>query len=80
MSVKEREHVYFTGGAFKRVMAWLNRPYANATNFLNNILSTDEGVRVENEGRMISKRVRIDQSPGKFYEISIPVIEGGDGE
>jgi hypothetical protein len=68
-----REHIYFTGGAFKKIMNRLGRPYSNATNFLNNILSSDAGVRVENEGRMINKRSNISLSPGKFFEILIPI-------
>jgi hypothetical protein len=58
----DREYIYFTGGAFKRIMNQLGRPNSNATNFLNNILSNDAGVRVENEGRMITKRMKINQS------------------
>jgi hypothetical protein len=76
----DREYIYFTGGAFKRIMNQLGRPYSNATNFLNNILSNDAGVRVENEGRMITKRMKINQSFGRFFEISIPILKGGSIE
>ncbi len=75
----DREFIYFTGAAFKYVANQLGRPYSNASNFLNNVLSTDTGVRVENEGRMVSRRMNSEPYPVKAYKISIPYFKE-DGE
>jgi len=75
---KTRKFIYFTGGAFKTLTAgqYLRVPYRNATEFLNNIESSDEGVRVEFDGRLISKK--IGGVPLKVFCISIPEFEGAD--
>ncbi len=52
-----RNHIWFTGPAFKKLTERLRVPYRNATDFLNNIASSDEGVRVENEGKAKTKKI-----------------------
>jgi len=73
---KPRYFIFFTGSAFKTLTSaqYLKVPYKNATEFLNNIESTDEGVRVEFEGKLISKK--IGETPLKVFCISIPEFEG----
>ncbi|MEM3859429.1 MAG: hypothetical protein QW478_08480, partial [Candidatus Micrarchaeaceae archaeon] len=68
-----RKYIYFTGSAFKTLvmMQGLRCPYSNAANFLNNI-SSDDGVRVEYGGKLISKRLGDNNDPLKVYCISIP--------
>ncbi|MEM0135748.1 MAG: hypothetical protein QXU18_11100 [Thermoplasmatales archaeon] len=68
-----RKFIYFTGSAFKTLvmMQGLRCPYSNAANFLNNI-SSDDGVRVEYGGKLISKRLGDNNDPLKVYCISIP--------
>jgi len=75
---KTRYFIYFTGGAFKTLTSaqFLKVPYRNATEFLNNIESSDEGVRVEFDGKLISKK--IGDMPLKVFCISIPEFEGGE--
>jgi len=72
----KRNWVFFTGGAFKTLTnsQYLKVPYRNATEFLNNIESTDDGVRVEFDGKLISKK--IGDMPLKVFCISIPEFEG----
>jgi len=72
----KRNWVFFTGGAFKTLTnsQYLKVPYRNATEFLNNIESSDEGVRVEFDGKLISKK--IGDMPLKVFCISIPEFEG----
>jgi len=72
---KTRYFIYFTGSAFKTLTSaqYLRVPYKNATEFLNNIESSDEGVRVENDGKPISKK--IGEMPLKVFCISIPEFE-----
>ncbi|MEM3860169.1 MAG: hypothetical protein QW478_12330 [Candidatus Micrarchaeaceae archaeon] len=69
-----RKFIYFTGSAFKTLvmMQGLRCPYSNAANFLNNIASDDNGVRVEFGGKLISKRLTDSGDPLKVYCISIP--------
>ncbi|MEM3193185.1 MAG: hypothetical protein QW292_14095, partial [Candidatus Parvarchaeota archaeon] len=69
-----RKFIYFTGSAFKTLvmMQGLRCPYSNAANFLNNIASHDNGVRVEFGGKLISKRLTDSGDPLKTYCISIP--------
>jgi len=71
-----RKWIYFTGGAFKTLTngQYLKVPYRNATEFLNNIESSDDGVRVEFDGKLISKK--IGDMPLKVFCISIPEFEG----
>jgi len=71
-----RKWIYFTGGAFKTLTTsqYLKVPYRNATEFLNNIESSDDGVRVEFDGKLISKK--IGDMPLKVFCISIPEFEG----
>lgn len=69
---RERIYIYFTSGAFKALcgMQNLRLPYTRASNFINNIKSSDGGVRVENNGD--TKSVKINGIPLKCYCISIP--------
>ena len=62
-----RDFIWFTGSAFKTLVARqsLKLPYRNATDFLNNVKSSDEGIRVENEGKMRCKRIG-DYNPRAF--------------
>ena len=71
----DREFIFFTGAAFKYIAGQLGRPYSNASNFLNNILSSDDSVRVENEGKMVSRRMNSEPYPVKAYKISIPYFK-----
>ena len=71
----DREFIYFTGAAFKQIANQLGRPYSNASNFLNNIYSSDDGVKVENEGKMVSRRMNSEPYPVKAYKISIPYFK-----
>ena len=75
---KTRYFIYFTGSAFKTLTSaqYLKVPYRNATEFLNNIESSDEGVRVESDGKPISKK--IGNMPLKVFSISIPKFEGAE--
>ena len=68
-----REYIYFTPGAFKTIVARLNLrlPYRTASDFLNNVCSSDNGVRVENEGQLKSKKIQ--GVPLKTFCISVPV-------
>ena len=70
-----KKWIYFTGGAFKTLTSaqYLRVPYRNATEFLNNIESSEEGVRVEFDGKLISKK--IGDMPLKVFCISIPEFE-----
>jgi len=74
----KRKWIYFTGGAFKTLIGgqYLKVPYRNATEFLNNIESSEEGVRVEFDGKPISKK--IGDMPLKVFCISIPEFEGAE--
>ncbi len=69
---KSRYFIYFTGPAFKTLVArqQLKLPYRNATDFLNNIASADDSVRVENEGK--SRPKRIGNIVMKMYCVSVP--------
>ncbi|MEM0135521.1 MAG: hypothetical protein QXU18_09930 [Thermoplasmatales archaeon] len=69
-----RKYIFFTGGAFKTLIMTqgLKSPFSNAANFLNNIASDDNGVRVEYGGKLISKRLTDNGDPLKMYCISIP--------
>ena len=64
--------IYFTSGAFKILnqQRSLKMPYATAADFVNNVKSSDQGVRVENNGLTIAKRI------GTFskhcYVVSLP--------
>jgi len=75
---KPRYFIYFTGSAFKTLTTaqYLKVPYKNATEFLNNIDSSDDGVRVEFDGKPISKK--IGEMPLKVFCISIPEFEGNE--
>lgn len=68
----DRIYIFFTGPAFKTLTArqQLKVPYRNASDFMNNIASRDESVRIENEGR--AKTKRIGNAPFWCYCISIP--------
>ena len=67
-----RNYIWFTGPAFKTLTAkqHLRLPYRNATDFLNNVKSSDDGVRVENEGR--AKTKKISSEALWCYCISVP--------
>ena len=71
----DRTYIYFTPGAFKTLCGTqqLRVPYSKASNFMNNIKSNDEEVRVEFEGDVRS--VRTGKLPLGCYGISIPVIK-----
>jgi len=73
---KWRDYIYFTGGAFKTLVSTqgLRVPYNNATNFTNNI-AEDDVVRVESEGKLVSRR--IGDKVLKCFCISIPNFEEG---
>lgn len=70
-----RIYIHFTAPALKYITKKLSLPYKNATNFMNNIDSSDEGVRVENEGKMHQKRML--KYPTWVFTISIPIDEEG---
>jgi len=74
----KRTFIYFTGGAFKTLVArqYLKTPYPNATTFLNNIDSREDGVRVENNGKQISKR--FGDAILKVFSISAPELKEGE--
>jgi len=74
----KRIFIYFTGGAFKTLVARqsLKVPYPNATTFLNNINSREDGVRVENNGKQISKR--FGDAILKVFSISAPELKEGE--
>jgi len=65
-------YIYFTGGAFKSLVqhANLRLPYSSAAIFMNNVFSTDDGVRVESNGKAVVKKIG-DRSKWCFG-ISIP--------
>lgn len=65
--------IWFTPGAFKTLVARQNLklPYKNAADFLNNIASCDTGVKVENEGKLKSKR--FGSLPLRAFCISVPL-------
>lgn len=69
---REQRFIWFTGPAFKTLIArqTLRLPYRNATDFLNNVKSSDDGVRVENEGRAKTKKISSEAS--WCYRISAP--------
>ena len=54
-----RNYIWFTGPAFKTLVARqsLRLPYRNATDFLNNVANSPEGVKVENEGKAKTKKI-----------------------
>ena len=62
-----RDFIWFTGSAFKTLVQrqGLKLPHKTATDFLNNIKSSDDGVRIENEGKMKCKRIG-DYNPRAF--------------
>lgn len=66
-----RTFIYFTSGAYKILnqQRSLKMPYATAADFINNIKSTDSGVRVEYNGQSIRKR--FNQIPKHCYVMSI---------
>jgi len=69
-----RDYIYFTGSAFKTLVSTqgLRVPYNNATNFINNI-ATEDVVRVENNGKLVSRR--IGDKVLKCFCISVPEFE-----
>ena len=66
-----RIYIYFTGPAFKTLnnRLQLQLPHRNASDFLNNVKSSDSSVRVENSGAAITKR--LGGSVLKAYCVSI---------
>ena len=68
--MNNRTHIFFTAGAFKKISNIMRFPYGSVSDFINNIRSSDKGVRVENEGK--SKGKKIDGQTVYVYEISIP--------
>jgi len=72
-----RNYIYFTGGAFKTLISTqgLRVPYNNATSFINNI-SKDGYVRVEYEGKLVSRR--IGDRVLKCFCISVPEFKEGE--
>ena len=75
-----RTFIYFTSGAYKLInqQRSLKMPYSTAADFINNIKSTEEGVRVENNGQSIMKRVN--KNLKHCYAISIPNISENQEE
>ena len=71
--VGNRYYIRFTGPAFKTLTAkqHLRLPYRNATDFLNNVASSPDGVMVENQG--LAKPKRAGDHVFKMYCISVPV-------
>ena len=71
--VGNRYYIWFTGPAFKTLVARqsLRLPYRNATDFLNNVASSPDGVMVENQG--LAKPKRAGDHVLKMYCISVPV-------
>ncbi len=69
---KDRTHIFFTPSALKILTAPLKLPYSNASDFINNIKSSDDGVKAENEGRTKSKK--LGSGAVYVYEISIKNI------
>ena len=67
----DRTFIYFTSGAYKILnqQRSLKMPYSTAADFINNIKSTDSGVRVEYNGQSIRKR--FNQIPKHCYVMSI---------
>jgi hypothetical protein len=68
-----RYRIYFQGSAYKALVAQhhLQFPFQTAASFLNNILSRDDGVRVEYGGKLHTTRIGIETV--KCYCISIPM-------
>ncbi|MEM0136507.1 MAG: hypothetical protein QXU18_14975, partial [Thermoplasmatales archaeon] len=77
-----RKYIFFTGSAFKTLVMTqgLKSPFSNAANFLNNVSSDDNGVRVEFGGKLISKRLTDNGDPLKVYCVSIPEEQEENGE
>ena len=73
-----RRYIWFTPGAFKTIVARLNLrlPYRTAADFLNNVQSSEAGVRVENQGQQ--KKKKIGNMPLRTYCISVPA--GGEDD
>ena len=69
-----RRHIYFTGSAFKILTGPLKLPYTSASDFVNNINSSDDAVRVENGGKLKSVRIGNGNTP-KAFEISLPMFK-----
>jgi hypothetical protein len=69
----QRKYIWFTGPAFKTIVARQNLklPYRNAVDFLNNVANQDYGVRVENEGQ--GKSHRVGDLVLKMYCLSVPI-------
>lgn len=76
--IEDRTHISFTGSAFHKLISYsrLKVPYKNATDFLTNINSDNNGVRVENNGKPKNKRIRPSpENPKSVFEISIPIVK-----
>ena len=74
-SVEQKYHriyIYFTSGAFKILnqQRSLKMPYATAADFVNNVKSSDQGVRIENNGLPYSKK--FGRVAKYCYVVSIP--------
>lgn len=68
-----RLFIHFTSGALKKLnQVWnLNMRHRTAIDFIHNIDSRDDGVRVENEGK--THNIRLMGFPTTVFTISIPV-------
>ena len=66
-----RKFIYFTGGAFRKIVKNYNNHFSTATNYLNNIPEDDE-VKVENGGKTITKRIESGSVGKHLYVVSIP--------
>jgi hypothetical protein len=66
---ESRKFIYFTGGAFKTIIRNYNNHFNTAAEYMNNI-PKDDDVRVEYEGKNITKRIGNDVK--HVYIVSIP--------
>ena len=73
-----RRYIYFTPGAFKSIVSKTNLklPYKTAADFLNNVAGLEDGVKVENEGKLKAKKIY--GVSLKTYCISVPDWEGDE--
>ena len=66
-----RDYIFFTGSAYKSLNGtqYLRLPFQTAASFMNNVMSRDDGVRVEYGGKL--HNVRIGSDVVSCYCISI---------
>lgn len=71
---ENRKHIHFTASAFKILTGPLKLPYTSASDFVNNIKSSKDGVNVENGGK--TKGKKINGTTVYVYELSVPNVQG----